>query len=71
MKRILTESKNIKSIGWDNEILEIEFNSGHLYQYFPVKVEDFNNIIYYDSLNQWFIDNIRNNKNISYKKIEK
>jgi hypothetical protein len=38
MKRINVISSNLKSVGYDAEksILEIEFNSGSIYQYFGV-----------------------------------
>jgi hypothetical protein len=29
-------SSNISSIGWEDGVLEVEFNSGHLYEYADV-----------------------------------
>lgn len=39
MKRLSVESSNIASIGWDNEVLEIEFKRGGVYQYKHVTTE--------------------------------
>ena len=33
MNRIPVVSSNIRSVGYDNGVLEIEFNSGGIYQY--------------------------------------
>ena len=44
MNRISVRSSNLKSVGYDslNSKLEIEFHSGHIYQYssVPVKIYD-------------------------------
>lgn len=36
MYRIPVSSSNIRSIGYESGILEVEFSSGHVYQYFDV-----------------------------------
>ena len=33
MNRIPVTSTNIASIGWENDVLEVEFTSGGVYQY--------------------------------------
>lgn len=33
MDREPVTSSNIKSIGWDNQVLEVEFHNGDVYQY--------------------------------------
>ena len=35
MRRPVTSS-NVSSIGWDNETMEVEFVSGHIYEYHEV-----------------------------------
>lgn len=38
MKRVPVSSSNLSSVGYDesNQVLEIEFNGGRIYQYFDV-----------------------------------
>lgn len=47
MQRINVDSKDLKSVGYDEttSILEIEFNSGGVYQYLAVPVETYNNLM--------------------------
>lgn len=51
MKRIAVESSMIASVGYDeeNEILEVEFNSGQVYQYFEVPREVFDELLQAES----------------------
>ena len=44
MDRTSVRSTNLKSVGYDslNSKLEIEFNSGHIYQYLSVPMEIYN-----------------------------
>ncbi|MDR1207069.1 MAG: KTSC domain-containing protein [Rickettsiales bacterium] len=39
MYRLPVQSSNIKSVGFDSNILEIEFHSGGIYQYFDVPTD--------------------------------
>jgi len=62
MERIPVESSNISSIGYDeeNEILEIEFHSGSVYQYYDVPFEVYDELMNADSHGSYFYHNIRN-----------
>ena len=61
MKRQSVESSNLASIGYDaeNEILEVEFNHGGVYQYFDVPKEEYEALMNADSLGSYFYHNIR------------
>ncbi len=62
MKRKSVNSSNLSSIGYDseNEILEIEFNHGGIYQYFDVPEEVYEELMSANSHGQYFAANIRN-----------
>jgi len=57
------ESSNINSIGYDleNEILEVKFNHGSVYQYFGVPENVYEELMNADSHGKYFSANIRNN----------
>ena len=61
MKRQSVESSNLASIGYDaeNEILEIEFNHGGVYQYFDVPKNVYEELMNADSQGQYFDRNIK------------
>jgi hypothetical protein len=54
MKRKEVESSNIKSIGWENHILEVEFHSGSIYQYAPVGETIFQTFLEAESKGKYF-----------------
>ena len=62
MKRQLVESSNLASIGYDpiNQILEVEFKKGGIYQYFEVPESVFEELMNADSHGVYFSANIRN-----------
>jgi len=62
MERISVRSSNIKSIGYDEYIktLEIEFNSGDIYQYFNVPLIKYRSLMSASSDGSYFYHNIRN-----------
>ncbi|GHU90225.1 KTSC domain-containing protein [Bacteroidia bacterium] len=62
MKRQAVESSNLASIGYDiqNEILEVEFNHGGIYQYFDVPQDVYDELMNADSHGKYFSANIRN-----------
>lgn len=62
MKRISVDSSNLASVGYDsgNKILEIEFNSGSIYEYYNVPEYEYQNLMNADSHGKYFIANIRN-----------
>lgn len=61
MNRQSVESSNLASIGYDaeNEILEIEFNHGGVYQYFDVPENVYEELMNADSHGQYFDRNIK------------
>ena len=62
MNRQSVESSNLASIGYDieNEILEVEFKHGGVYQYFDVPVNVYEELMNADSHGVYFSANIRN-----------
>jgi len=69
MKRKIIESSNIKSIGYDvaEQILEIEFTRGAIYQYSQVPSEEVCGLLLADSLGSFFSKNIA--KNYKYNQV--
>jgi len=61
MERILVESSNLESVGYDeeNEILEVEFKSGAVYRYYDVPPEVYEELMTADSHGSYFYWNIR------------
>ena len=61
MNRQSVDSSNLASIGYDeeNEILEIEFNHGGIYQYSDVPKDEYESLMNADSLGSYFYHNIR------------
>jgi hypothetical protein len=49
MKRIPVKSSNIKSIGWENGTLEVEFHSGGTYHYHNVPASEHAKLLAEDS----------------------
>lgn len=62
MERQKVESSNLASVGFDakNEILEVEFKHGGVYQYFDVPENVFEELMNADSHGKYFSANIRN-----------
>jgi len=71
MIRKPVESSNIKSIGYDptNRTLEVEFNSGGIFQYSPITNEAYNMLISAESIGSYFHKNIRNNDLVKTEKM--
>ncbi|NEW79035.1 MAG: KTSC domain-containing protein [Gelidibacter sp.] len=69
MNRQSVESSNLASIGYDaeNEILEVEFNHGGIYQYFDVPENVYEELMNAESHGKYFSANIRND--YEYQKI--
>lgn len=61
MERQSVESSNLASIGYDaeNEILEVEFKHGGVYQYFDVPENVYEELMDADSHGQYFDRNIK------------
>lgn len=63
MNRIPVISTNLKSVGYNSAdcILEIEFISGSVYQYYDVPAEVHSELMSASSHGKYFAANIRNN----------
>lgn len=59
MNRILVNSSNIKSIGYDSGSLEVEFHSGGIYQYRNVPEPIYNAFMRASSKGSFFDQNIK------------
>ncbi len=62
MKRIPVDSSNIRSIGYDEvrQILEIEFKTGSIYQYYAVPFAVYTNLMSSSSHGQYFAKAVKN-----------
>jgi len=45
MQRHTVSSSRINTVGWENNILEIEFLDGSLYQYADVSIAEYDNFL--------------------------
>ena len=70
MNRQHVESSDIDSIGYDEKssVLEIEFLSGGIYQYFNVSVNIYNNIMNASSHGKYFHEYVKDK--FTFKKIQ-
>lgn len=61
MKRKDVESSMLASVGYDEKkkVLEAEFNTGTVYQYFDVEKEIYDELMDADSHGSYFYHNIR------------
>jgi hypothetical protein len=61
MKRTPVASSNISAIGYDRDknTLEIEFNTGDVYQYFDVPFDVYRDIMGAMSVGQYFAANVK------------
>jgi hypothetical protein len=62
MERQKVVSSNIGAVGYDgtNQILEVQFTSGKVYQYSGVPKEIYENMLQAESKGRYFASNIRN-----------
>lgn len=62
MQRQAVSSSNLASIGYDasSEILEVEFNSGRVYEYYDVPESEYDALMDASSHGRYFNANIRN-----------
>ena len=63
MNRVSVSSSNLSSVGYDqtNQVLEIEFNSGGVYQYFDVPKPIHQELMNAASHGKYFHRNIKDN----------
>lgn len=50
MNRQNVSSSRIKSVGWENDILELEFKDGAIYHYYDVSESEYQNFMNSSSL---------------------
>lgn len=60
MERKRVSSSNIRSIGYQNITLEVEFNNGRVYQYYNVPENLYNGLMSASSHGSYFASNIIN-----------
>lgn len=60
MERISVDSSNISEVGWENGILEIEFSSGRIYEYFDVSYEIYEAMMQSPGIGEYFHEHIKN-----------
>lgn len=53
------KSSNIKAIGWEDNVLVIEFNNSTKYSYDDVSKEEYDNFINADSIGSYYHKNIK------------
>ncbi len=70
IKRKSVESSNIKSIGHDGDVLEIEFKNGRIYQYSPVTKQQYDDFISAENIGKYFHTNFRENDKLETKIIK-
>ena len=65
-------SSRIASIGYDYDslTLEIEFQKGGIYQYWPISPSGWDSFLRSKSKGTFFEQHIKNNKGINYKKLD-
>ena len=63
MDRVSVNSSNVDSVGYnpDSLTLEIEFNSGDIYQYYDVPEYIYDELISAGSVGQYLNQNVKNN----------
>lgn len=68
MLRTKVESSNIASVGYAYGILEIEFNSGAIYQYENVPIRVYDVMMKADSVGKYFNTHIKSKYN--YRRVD-
>jgi hypothetical protein len=59
MNRQPVSSSNLRSVGWEDSVLEIEFLDGSIYQYFDVPEAVYVGLIQAESAGRYFWANVR------------
>ena len=73
MNRIKIEgSSNIAEVGYNAEILTLEilFNNGKIYQYWPVTNYAFKKFMEAESKGSFFAKNFRKNPDVNFRKVD-
>lgn len=71
IKLTRVESSNIEALGYDvpSKTLVVLFHNGNSYSYTPITRETYENLLYADSIGKYFNENIKNNKEVTWKKL--
>lgn len=70
MEMVPVQSSNVKALGWEDEVLEVEFVKGGKYRYTGVPEEIYNILLNADSVGKAFYRYIRPRQHeYKYKKI--
>lgn len=69
MERKEIQSSNVKSLGYEDKVLEVEFHRGGIYQYSPITETAYNALMASDSKGKWIQANLVNNKTVTCKKL--
>ncbi len=68
MKRVPVTSSRVISIGWENNIMEVEFTGGAIYRYFDIHKDVYDDIMASESQGK-ALSVIINDKTIKYEKV--
>ena len=60
MHRTPVNSSDLRSVGYEQGTLEVEFKGGRIYQYFDVTEDVYEGLMNADSLGTYFNANIKN-----------
>lgn len=68
MNRVSVSSSNIASVGYEqsSQTLEVEFNSGAIYEYYEVPEFVYQELISASSVGRYFAQQIKNTYNYSH-----
>lgn len=61
MNRISVDSSCLSSVGYENGILEVEFNHGAVYHYLNVPESKYDELVSASSIGQYFNANVKYN----------
>lgn len=70
IKRTPVESSNIKSIGYENKLLVVEFKNKKIYSYIPVSEETYKSFIASESKGGFFSEKIRKDQTLTVTQIK-
>lgn len=58
MQRRPVRSSNVSSVGWEDDVLEVEFHSGHVYRYEGVPQSEYEALVGAASVSQYLNQHI-------------
>lgn len=65
-------SSNIAEVGYDydSRTMEVLFHNGNVYQYWPITPSGWDSFLKSDSKGSFFAKHIRDNKGVSYRRLD-